>query len=831
MNKEEKLFRELLKAKGYDADRLFSSDVLDEKERKEQLASILADIVKSQSNNSTKLRKVEHDIPGDEFHLGFVSDAHSRLYLLEQYLDLLDSIGGKCVVTGDITNGSNHFHGHDSSLKETLNLTNDILTASDVMNRHKDMFIGYVEGNHDQWITEGTSLLVGYIACKFAGIDSIYAKNVQLVTQNVTKDGKKIPFNFLIVHGEGIPADIINGLKKSIGIACKQNVDAIIFGHTHKMGSASAVVLKKNGKGDWIENQVTSYNPGSLLEASDYADKAGYPENTPFDGTIMHCSVVPTKDGKGYKKCIDLQNIMEVVDENDRKLLKALKNKLNVLESKRYESKKEIQEMYGKLLSQYTTKNVNVENVNGHYFIGISGVNEMFSNKLTKDIKQKIKEDLTKVVEVAERMDNVSVVLNGDFVFDYNKGYIAKKDYCANTIADIQDLCEILKPISNKIVAINNGKMEQGIMNVEMDKGNGRWNNKKKDVKELANYATQILQLDEKLAYAPYDKQEMYQKQLAIQNDEVNKYNQKVLDKAYDDCMKRMAKDVNDLADLDKFVEKTSKKGQSFDKKIKEALVKKLREEHKILDISRPEDKEKIEEICPLTDIDLRMPNQNLIGNIVCKMLDLDSKDVKVNPNINFPTTFKVKDANGKTKTVQAYYCTSAAKCLRELPAKLTAGNEPPDVVLINNYTSPSSADLQEFTTQIRVSYFNKMGVKKVKDIPVINSGSYAYSKYLMSGKIPTNMVYKVANVTPIFNTLIPKDSTNYAGKNLTRPVVEKYTFDSVLNNEKITTKMIVETTKKSMKNALEKFDKRNANIENSNIIDEAINNFDMNIK
>ena len=823
MNREEKLLRDLLKEKGYDADKLFSSDILDEKEKREQLASVLADIVKSQSNNSTKIQKVKGTIQSDEFHLGFVSDAHSRLYLLEQYLDLLDSIGGKCVVTGDITNGSNHFHGHDSSLKETLNLTNDILTASDVMNRHKDMFIGYVEGNHDQWITEGTSLLVGYIACKFAGIDSIYAKNVQLVTQNVTKDGKQIPFNFLIVHGEGMPSDILNGLKKSIGVACKQNVDAIIFGHTHKMGSASAVVLKKNGKGDWVENQVTSYNPGSLLEASDYADKAGYPENSPFDGTVMHCSVVTDKDGN-YKKCIDLQNIMEVVNEDDRKLLKTLKNKLSVLESKKYESKKDIQEMYGKLLDQYASNNINVEDVNGHYFIGISGVNEMFSNKLPKYVKEKIRNDLIKVVSVAEKMNNVSIVLNGDFLFDYNKGYIAKKDYCSNTIADIQELCDILKPVANKIVAINSGKMEDGIMSVERDKGNGRWNNKKKDVKELANYAKQILQLDEKLAYAPYDVQEMKSKQLAIQNDEVNKYNQKVLDKAYDDFMKKLAKNTSDISELDNFIEKTNKKGNSFDKNIKDALVKKLREEHKILDISRPEDREKIEEICPLTDIDLRMPHYNLIGNIVCKMLNLKTSDVKLNPNINFPTTFKVKDANGKTKVVQAYYCTSAAKCLRELPAKLTAGNEPPDIVLMNNYSN--NTDLQEFTTQIRISYFNKMGVKKVKDIPVINSGSYSYSKYLIAGKVASNMIYKVANVTPIFNTLIPKDSTNYAGKNPTRPIVEKYNPESVLTKSKITNKMIVETAKKSMRKALAKFDERNQKIENDNIIDSlAINN------
>ncbi len=823
MNKEEKLLRELLKTKGYDLDVLFSSNVLNEKEKKDQLASILADIVKNQNNNSTKIQNVKNTISNDEFHLGFVSDAHSRLYLLEEYLDLLSSIGGKAVVTGDITNGSNHFHGHDGSLRETLNLTNDILTTADIMNRHKDMFIGYVEGNHDQWITEGTSLLVGYIACKFAGIDDIYAKNVELVTQNVTKDGKRIPFNFLIVHGEGMPADITNALKKSLSVACKQNVDAIIFGHTHKMGSASAMVLSKDSRGNWIEKQVMSYNPGSLLEASDYADKAGYPANTPFDGSVMHCSVVPNKDGKGYKKCIDLENIMDIVNEQDRKILKALKNKLAVIESKKFESKQDIQDIYGKLLSQYKSKEITVENKNGHYFVGINGTSDMFSPKVTEETKKKIRKDLQNIVSVVEKLPNASVILNGDLIFDYNTGYIEKKDYCSDIIADIQNLCEILKPIANKIVAINNGKMEEGIMNVERDKSSGRYGNKNKKPKELANYVTQILQLDEKYAYAPYDKQEMQLKQIAFRNDKVNEYNQKILDKAYDDYMKKLARNTNDISELKEIIEKTTKKGESFDKKIKETLVKELRAEHKILDISDPVDNGIFEKLYPISKIDLRVPNQNLIGNIFCKMLGVENKNIKCNSNINYPTTFKVKDESGKTKTVQAYYCTGLSKFLRELPAKLTAGNEPPDVVLLNNFVNKAGTDLQEFTTQIRVSYFNKQGRKKLKDVLIIDSGSYAYSKYLINGKVPANMVYKVADVAPIFKTLVPKDSTNYPGQKETRPIVEKYNPESVLKNERITNKMILETTKNSMKKTLEKFDERNSKVENSSIVDQTL--------
>lgn len=825
MNEEEKLLRKLLKLKGYNADALFDSDVLNEKEKKDQLSSVLTDIIKSQTNNSTKQQKVKTPVKDDQFYMGFLADTHSRLYLLEEYLDLLNAIDGKCVVAGDVTNGSNHFHGHDNSLNEKLNLTNDILSMADIMKRYKDMFIGYVEGNHDQWITEGTSLLIGYIACKFAGISDIYAKNIELVTQNVTKDGKQIPFNFLLVHGEGMPADVCNALKKSLATATKQNVDAIIFGHTHKMGSANATILSKNGNGKWIEKQVMAFNPGTILEGSDYADKAGYQANASFDGTIMRCSVVMDRDGKKYKKCIDLENIMNVVSEYDRKMYKTLKNKLGILESRKYSSKETLVQDYEKLLNQYKSKDFQINKVNGHYLIGINGTNELYSPNVSEDIKAKIRADLEYVVSVVQKLPNASVVLNGDLIFDYNKGYIEKKDYCSNIIADMQDLCKILEPISDKIVAINNGKMEESIMKVELDKSNGRISNSKKESKELANYALQILQLDEKYAYAPYDKQEMHSRQLAIQNDAVNNYNQEILDKEFDNFMKKVAKNTKNISDLDGFIENSNQKGD-VSKKIKEALVKKLRQEHKILDISNPEDKKTIDELYPLSKIDLRLPNQNLIGNIMCKMLGIASKDIKLNYNLNSPTVFKVKDESGKQKTVQAYYCTNLQKFLRELPAKLTASSETPDLVLINNYVSKSATDLQEFTTVQRSSYFDKNGRKKLKDVLIIDSGSYAYSKYLTQGKVPTNMLYKVSDAEQIFKTVMPKDSVNFPGKKTTRPVIEKYNPESVLTEQEISKKIILNSVKRSMVKSLEKFDKANQEVKNEEIVKTCVKEF-----
>lgn len=94
MDKEEKLLRQLLKEYGYNIDSLYTSGVANSKEIKDQLASILSDIIKNQTNNSTKINKVEGKIDGADFYLGIISDAHSKLYLFENYLKQLNTIGG-----------------------------------------------------------------------------------------------------------------------------------------------------------------------------------------------------------------------------------------------------------------------------------------------------------------------------------------------------------------------------------------------------------------------------------------------------------------------------------------------------------------------------------------------------------------------------------------------------------------------------------------------------------------------------------------------------------------------------------------------------------------
>lgn len=793
---EIKNLKKSLAERGYNTNNIGSSGLLNDYELLDYLKRIDADITRNQTSNSTKINKKAKAIEDNHFYLGFISDTHSRLYLLENYLNLLNHINGKCVIVGDVSNGSNlagKDHHQTELLNSTINLQHDILAISDVYKRYPNMILGTIEGNHDQWSSKVTGIHIGRESCKIAGVDEKYADNMQIVTQKVTYEGKEVPFNFLIVHGEGMPNNIVNALKKSLEQVCRYNVDAIVFGHTHVTGSTSTTIMSLNGKGKWTERGITGYNPGTILEGAEYADEHGYPSVTPFDGAVMRCSVVPTLNGKGYKKCIDLENINDIIPEDYRKVLNQLDKSFEKTKRKNYQDTREIDADHFELRKKYLTKEYpSIQFKEGQHIIVISGTSDMFAPETPEEIRVQIKQKLRDLVKAAENVSNLSIVLNGDLIYDYNKGYIVKKDYTADTVADIQELCDILRPVADKIVAINNGKMEAGIMTVEKDKATGRYSKGKEEIKGLANYATQVVQLDETLAYAPFNKEEMRTKKLAIQNNEVNEENQKVLDKAYDDFLKKLRKDATAIDELQEELPNTNKFDQ---KKIKEALVKKLRKEHKILDISNEEDRKIINQRYPLAYIDLRIPNDNLIGNIICKMLSVKNKSVKCNNIINAPSIFKINTATGDTKVVYSYHTPSLSKFMKELPSKLNRTTEPPDIVVVNSSLSKTNVESNEFTTQMRMNYLNKNGTRKTKDVIIIDSGSFGYGKLYTNNKVSATKIYKVVDVDPIFTSVLPKNGINYIPSNQKRLTVLKYEPESV--------NLLPDSLKKNIKNSI----------------------------
>ena len=776
---EIKEIQEMLKRKGFNVDSIGASGLLSDEEKLDLLYRTAADITRKQTSNSTKINKKNKVVQDDHFYLGFISDTHSDFVLLEEFLDDLEGINGKCIGIGDYSDGAvldGVKHHPRGLLGGTLNVSHDILAMSDIFKRHSDMILGVIEGNHDQWSSNVTGVHIVREACRLAGISDKYADNMQIITQKITYQGKEIPFNFLVVHGEGMPHKIVNALKKSLQEVCRYDVDAMIFGHTHVMGSSSTTIMSLNGKGKWTERGITSYNPGTVMEGADYAD-GKYPPITPFDGTVMRCSVVPNLDGKGYKKCIDFENIRDIVPESYRKILKGLKNSCKRLQNKNYKSISEIDIDHFELRKKYLTKDYPSNQFNdGQHLIVISGTSDMFAPETPEEIRVQIKNKLRQLVSAAKNIDNLSIVLNGDLIYDYNKGYIVKKDYSADTIADIQELCDILKPVADKIVAINNGKMESEIMKVEKAKATGRYSKGKKEIKGLANYASQVAQMDDTEVYAPYNREEMRTKKLAIQNSQVNAENQKVLDKAFEDFMKKLKKDSSAFDEIAKELDNVKK----FDaKKIKEALVKKLRKEHKILDISNEEDRKIINQRYPLSYIDLRIPNENLIGNVFCKMLGTSSKKVKCNHIIDAPNIFKVNTATGDTKVVYAYHTPSLGKFIESLSSRLDRTIEPPDVVIVNSSLNKTNVESNEFTTKIRKAYCNKYGTEKIKDIVVIDSGNFGYGKLYTNNKVASTKIYRVVDGDPISPSLLPKNGVNHAGPDKTLDAL-KYEPESV---------------------------------------------------
>ena len=106
---------------------------------------------------------------------------------------------------------------------------------------------------------------------------------------------------------------------------------------------------------------------------------------------------------------------------------------------------------------------------------------------------------------------------------------------------------------------------------------------------------------------------------------------------------------------------------------------------------------------------------------------------------------------------------------------------EPPDIVLVNNAAS-NTGESNEYTTQERKNYLNKNNARKTKDVVIINSGSFRYSRLYTNNKVTTPKIYKIGEVDPIYPTVQPKTSINYKPSNEKRLVIHKYEPESINN-------------------------------------------------
>ena len=98
---EIKEIQEMLKRKGFNVDSIGASGLLSDEEKLDLLYRTAADITRKQTSNSTKINKKNKVVQDDHFYLGFISDTHSDFVLLEEFLDDLEGINGKCIGIGD----------------------------------------------------------------------------------------------------------------------------------------------------------------------------------------------------------------------------------------------------------------------------------------------------------------------------------------------------------------------------------------------------------------------------------------------------------------------------------------------------------------------------------------------------------------------------------------------------------------------------------------------------------------------------------------------------------------------------------------------------------
>ena len=509
--------RESLEAMGIDVNNIGDSGLMSDYELLDYFSRVEANEIRKRTSISTKVNKNSEKPKEAVERILLVSDIHSEFYKLEPVLKDAEFLNIKILNLGDSSDGASLAgdkpHHKTALLYSPFNLSHDMNVFADQLSRYKDLFINVIEGNHELWTADLTSIYICQEACRLAKISQKYAKHMQIVTRKVRYDDKDVPFNFLIVHGEGMPAKVINALKAALDQICSYNVDAMFFGHTHVQGSASATIMSRNSKGKWTERSIMAYNPGTLQESAEYADRRGYAATAAYDAPILRFSVVPTADGKGYKKCIDVESINELMPDNYRKTVNKLRGQISKLKKKKYNDMHEIDDDFYALRKEYLPKEYpSIQFKNGQHIISISGTCDMFNPDTPEEIKALIKTKLIELVNYVKDINNLSIVLNGDLLYDYNKGFIVKKDYSAEIFAEIQQLGDILKPIADKIVAINYGRMEEGIMTFQVEKAKGRYSSDKDESKGLANYSMQTSQMDETQAYEPYNKVEMQTK-------------------------------------------------------------------------------------------------------------------------------------------------------------------------------------------------------------------------------------------------------------------------------------------------------------------------------
>lgn len=628
------------------------------------------DLTNAQLGGNNFSKKIERDIPETTIYLRVISDNHNQLEPLIETLEEASLFPNmKVVFLGDQMNTA--LKDSKTSVYESKPVqieVDSIKYAIEKSGIDKNQILLYLDGNHEDREKKNTSIQLGKIVTDSLGISDRYAGNMALLTlnlQNPLNKQEKVPVTIFASHGQGRGGGPGAEADKSLNSFVK-GVDIVLAGDTHKVVCANkSSELFIPGTNKKYSKDTFFANLGTDLPEERYLLEKGIPARAVRDGELIKISLIPNKTKDNFNLAVDFVNIRQVLTDEMIKIKNNVNKKIAEYESIDFENKKELDNAYGELVKEIqkfstTSTTSNLKYPKELKLAVLSGLN--IGENLPKQESQEFESKLDEIISTISKLNNCKVILNGDIVF-YKKANLLKgENYPEDTFAYLQEVAKKLEPIKDKIIAYNSGLNEANIMK--------QYGNAANHALKLADIAMKNIQLDHDEAYEPMKASEIRIEKQKIQNKQVEEYNEKVLDSAYKKCVKNIdnieklikyKKEVidNNPEPLTQEELRTSRWGK---KEIEEVLVLKLRKEGVLLDSSTKNGKAAVNKRFPLEDIHLERPNPNLVQNILCKLLNLNPKNIAINSTLNttqninsdLPDTcdsfVKITNANGETQ-------------------------------------------------------------------------------------------------------------------------------------------------------------------------------------
>ena len=742
----------------------------------------------AQRNASDSTGVLLQDVDASTVYLKVVQDIHGNYAKLGKELLEISKIPNAYVLfLGDVsTNGNIENEQHGNVYNNLRSPEEEIYKLISTLEQEgvdiKKLMLGYLDGNHELRIRKKTSIRPGKIITEKLGCPEKYFQNAGKVVfelNNPLNNEEKIKISGLVRHGENTPANAGACVEKTTQKSLISGVNFVLTGHTHIMSYGNSVINYLDGKGNAKQKTVISANFGSDQNNAEYADRAGYQMTARPDGEILRIALVPKEDTNEIKTCIDMVNVRDVLNQVTVDSYNKAVKIIEELEKQTFKTEKELQLAYKdiiKKVSKLTTNNKKARELPSTVFfapwcgfkIGDEGV--------------KNEEAIDEAIEVVKNLAHCKIVLNGDMIkyrlphtFDQKK----HAKYPEDSFAYLELLAEKLKPVKDKIVAYNSGVEETKIMTYHGE--------------ELAKFAMNRLQMDESLAYKPYNKLKYKAEQLKIQAKQVEEYNKKVLK---EECGKflRNSKKMEEF----KAYLKENYKNKKYDKEEihKKYVANILRQEGKLISV---ENKDKINKMFPLSEIDLRQPNENLVQNILFTMLGINPKKIAINSKYNTQTenTIKLYTEEGKREPIYLSGCYSTSVASRSAQetnmARTQSYNLGYDVYYLNSKLGG------EYLTKT-ANVYDIDGETIIKDVYHISGGRFDGARKYVNNTTSSNRIYTFKRV--LKNEFVKQNETNgrtiYKSEGDYTIVANSIDYHSALYNQDIRNDMLLNLIKNS---------------------------------